>query len=223
MSFQKQAIAIKTLMEKEYYNNIHNNKYGCIKIPIKKIDNISVIVQLKFYKRFINLEITSVNVDYINDDGYNKEILFSNKLIFLSGNVNSPVSINSSLDNYVSALTELNRVLKTITFNRYKGKFIENTDDGLYNANMWDSIISNNIKIIKQYDNCCICLEPTLTLTKNCCKKHLCFYCWDKIELKICNECIENENTRYCDNACCFHKQCPLCRQSLVSGGKFPE
>jgi hypothetical protein len=77
--------------------------------------------------------------------------------------------------NYVSALTELNRLLKTITFNRYKGKFIENTDDGLYNANMWDSIISNNIKIIKHYDNCCICLEPTLTLTKNCCKKHLCF------------------------------------------------
>lgn len=137
--------------------------------PISKIDNIEVNVYLKKYIDYI-----SIHIDH-------KTYISFNKTIY--------AGINPTILDYQEILIKCNDIFDSIRFNKLEGEFIFN--DIINLADVYKQVFTSPT-ISFNFDNCCICHEPTKC--KTICKHYLCVYCSD--------------NIREFNNI----KPCPICR-----------
>lgn len=158
-------------------------------LPIDKICDISVWVEIEFSYKRIRLRINSAS---IYDDEYgNRSVLFLKTIEKIE------------VSNLKSSMTKLFEDLNNLELNTFKGCLqvkteTSNTEQEVKLA--LKSLIKNeNIKTT--INECCVCLEPTLSFLQ--CRHHICLLCYEKIEFTPC-DCDD------CDNE---ERKCPLCRQ----------
>jgi len=208
--FTQQAINLKNKVDVDFYNK------GCriyggfsIILPIKKICGMEVSVSLKFHTNYINLVILSDKIDNRDYEGniHEQSLYCSTDLIRF---IEKP-----SLEDYETALLNLNELLKKLKFNKYYGMF--ETEETYDTFDFWNVILGDNPHIELSYGMCCICHDITKSTSYNCCNKPLCYECWDKLTECRCDECEEQPECD-CEKTNCGHLKCPLCRCSLSNG-----
>jgi len=207
--FIQQAINLKNKVDFDFYNKGLKLCGGfSIIFPIKKICGMEVCVSLKFHTTYINLLIESSKIFSKDNDGnFNEQTLYWKELLKFIG--------RPSLEDYETALKNLNEILKNLKFNKFIGKFV--TEESYDTFDFWNIILGDNLHIELSYGMCCICHDITKSTSYNCCKKPLCYECWNKLTECRCDMCDENPDCD-CENTTCGDLKCPLCRCSLSNG-----
>ena len=210
-----QVLKIQEFITNNYYGNKKNldTKY-ILKMPIHKLCGLEVTCELIFYRSFyVDLTIESNKIYKIDEDGNtdSKRLYFKTLLI---GN-NKPLLEKD----YTTIVENLNETMKNIKFNKYTG-FYE-TENNELTPDIWCSILGCGDHIEYSFDKCCVCHDITKSITYNCCNKQLCYECWDKLPMCVCDEC-EDSPDRDCEFVgACGTAKCPLCRCSLATGNEF--
>jgi len=210
-----QVLKLQEKVNTTYYNNKNNlQPRYYVKLPINKLRGLVVTCNLTFNKNYhVQLEIESDNVYTLDNDGNtNFKRLYLTTLLWNDKPLEE--------DDYKTILEKLSETMKKIKFNKYTG-FYETEISNDLSPDDWCLILGNEDYIEYTFDKCCVCHEMTKTITENCCKKQLCYECWDKMPLEHCENCEEDSGCD-CEYAgSCGTSKCPLCRCSLASGKEF--
>jgi len=212
-----------TLKLKEFFATEQLSKED-IRIPINKLCGLEVTCNLRFSKSHhtnnygVQLYIESTKICNLDNNNNNSYLMLYATTLWWSHK--QPLD-----DDYKIIQEKLSETMKKIKFNKYTGSYetessYETEKNGL-TGDDWCSILGFEVHIEYEFDICCICHMSTKSITSNCCKKQLCYECWDKLPMARCQECPENprgdcEYIRSCGTA-----KCPLCRCSLASGKEF--
>ena len=105
-------------------------------------------------------------------------------------------------DEYEIIQKNTSNILDKINFNKFTGRFfICNEEDEKKSELYRINCCGNNPRIKKDYGECCVCYENTLTKVY-CCKGFICFKCWSNIKPKnkgiscpLCRNLINSEDT----------------------------
>jgi len=205
-----------TLKLKEFFATEQLSKED-IRIPINKLCGLEVTCNLRFSKSHhtnnygVQLYIESTKIRDEKENHINYLMLYTTTLWWSH---KQPLD-----DDYKIILEKLSETMKKIKFNKYTGSY-ETKNNG-FTGDEWSSILGCEDHIEYEFDKCCICHVSTLSITSNCCKKQLCYECWDKLPMTRCQGCTENYRNDDCGNVPCETAKCPLCRCCLSSGLQF--
>jgi hypothetical protein len=186
-----------------------------ITLPIKKMFGIRTYVILYIVnKKMAYITIEASNCMSIDGDGnIDFERLFFKQLI-------DKKNVELKLNDIIELIKILNETLKNLKFDKLTGKIVE-LDNKNLDIDFWNFIIPKCDYIESVFEECCVCYEKTETELK-CCEKKLCIQCWDKLKMRYCNECNEN-NSRNCENISCGYRACPCCRKAIENKEVFDE
>lgn len=188
--------------------NLEMNKDKSYTFDIDEIENIEVYVVLE-YKQYLRIKAKNI-YRYIDDDSNDNITIFTHKIL------ENDEKIFNEID-----LEKITDILNNLKFNKIKGCFILNeidkdntTIEELKDKDKFYKKLNSNIKVKKTYDDCSICLEPTMCKGK--CGHYCCYICWNKINEYICEECEESDGYCECEDEMCQKQRCPICRQHLI-------
>jgi hypothetical protein len=152
------------------------------------IDGLKCNVDIDVHQHYNRFCINTIRVD-LNDEGdewclYVKNSGNREKDSLLKQKYNTKYTINE-LAGYLMRLSGL---IKHLKFDKFTGRFINPTDP-TYVSQLEVATVRHSIfgEIVDEIINCCVCLEPTTTVTS--CKHNLCASCWIKIDKLRCPVC----------------------------------
>jgi hypothetical protein len=172
-------------------------------LPIRMIDKIHVKVRLNLYEndsKTITLTIHSPKIylpesGEVNEDGPENLI----ELLYNDEEILEDEDPKYTIEFIQESLKKVYKYLENIKFDKYTGKFICKTDGNLP-FNDWKSYL--NIKNVEvDFNECCVCLEPTST--KTMCVHSLCYACWTNLKIR--------PSEKYDEEVMC----CPYCREEI--------
>jgi len=211
------AEKLKRLVDLKYYKNKPSWSNYSIFLPVKSFHGLNVYISIIFSIIDVRLAIESSTIEKKSNDCENEVQLYGYTLLWFDKPTKEDIYI-PDVNNYIEILNNLKDILLTIKFNKYLGTFEKEPS---YNTgDFWNEILEQNPYIEYTHGSCCVCYESTVTNSFNCCKKPICFICWDKLAMVKCCELCENDNEN-CDDLCCKKRRCPLCRCCINTGDEI--
>jgi len=205
-----QALQLKEKMDIIYYGKEEIPIYYELGLPIKKIKKMAVCASLKFYRNSIDFVIDSGRI-CCNNINEGETVRLYHKTIF-KGRPNL-------IEDYIEILNNMKDIMKKLKLNKFVGRF--ETEPTTIDIDWKEIFNEEEYDIEFSFGMCCVCHESTKTMTEGCCKKPLCYECWDKLPLDMCETCTENPGECCEGTDTCGTAKCPLCRCSLQSGCEF--
>lgn len=180
----------------------NNGKYN---FDIESIDDMSVFVNIE-NQQYLRIVARTIN-RWVDEYDTESVSLYCEMILQNNEKTYTEVHLEKIID-----------ILNNIKFNKLTGKFYLNGEEEisvetLEEKNKFYKKLNSKIKVRKTYDDCSICLEPTMCKSK--CEHYLCYPCWNNITEYCCDECKVSDD-KVCDDETCCHQRCPVCRQLLV-------
>lgn len=174
-------------------------------LPIRMVDKIHVKVRLHLFEndsKAITLSIDSSKIyvpesGEVGEDGPDEliELRYNDVEILMDADPKYTVEFIQE------SLKKVYDYLNNIRFDKYTGKFICKKD-GIIPFQDWKSYLTmGNIEL--DFNECCVCLEPTST--KTMCNHSLCYGCWTNLKTRP-SETYEDEEEVM---------SCPYCREDI--------
>jgi len=192
MNTQEDIVKLAEFIIDEMSKKLHFKHY---RIPIKKICNIPVVVDVQQHSKSIAISLESPFAYFIEEDDGESQGFIMYKRTYVYDEANN-------LQSYVNFLTAFTNDLQKFKFNKLTGDFETDTVEGIPLYNIITSVFGCD-KVEFDWDKCSCCLEPTEIKTP--CKHYCCIECWSKIPITI------GEDT-YVSQAV---QKCPICRTEL--------
>jgi hypothetical protein len=149
----------------------------------------------KNYK-YIKFYINSKTIIDLNNEF--DSVIYYQKIVFEKDPLekSSKKIVEYTIEDIIQAINQLREILPILKFNIMIGQFvIDNTATEEILA-LQSTLSFDNVTFV--YDTCPVCSEMTKTKTK--CNHPLCYKCWEKLPIVIC----ETGN--------CNQQICPICR-----------
>jgi hypothetical protein len=197
-SEQYQQLQIKKIA-KYILKNCYPRQGNYFNLPIKKIDNISVIVEFTYEGNHDELSYLSCNIRLAPNIEYTMAE-------FLIRDFNDDFTLEQGL-------LLIFEKLKKLKFNKSKGLFIDPSKNNDGDSQQEENIMITVFSILKGCENislsineCCACLE--LTETHTSCGHNICIACYSRLEV------VKHEWREYYGRDS-FYKKCPMCRSII--------
>ena len=193
MNLSKAISIIKSEICNKYDNfDYENSPYSYFEYNLKEyqIENLTVDVCLKFFKKRMHMNI-------ISSKTFDSEPLYTVSTSLKDGKDKDEIKI--LLEN---ELEDLLTFIYNIKNNLVYSKLMDQLVDKDIKSKKEEEILAKNFLKHHEVDTCCVCMEQNII--KTFCNHNLCKECFSKIRND--QECEYEE----------LHIKCPICRQCLV-------